>query len=370
MISWRSANLAEVLTLQRGHDLPSQNRKPGKVPIIGSFGITGFHDAPKYKGPGVAIGRSGASIGVATYCKLDYWPLNTCLFVTDFRGNDPRWIYYLLESIDFAGYNSGSAQPSLNRNYLTNIQVPLPPLAEQRAIAEVLGALDDKIESNRRAVHLLDEIMESEYGASSNNIGISANEVLTPILGGTPRRNEDTYWNGGIPWASAKDVTANEGSVILRTVETITIEGVANSAAKVLPAGATVLTARGTVGAMARLGSPMSFNQTCYGLLPNEGVDPLEVYWSMRQAVGELKRMSHGTVFDTITKATFTSLQLRLPHPEIRKKLCDRFRTFDGSLQNFLRESEKLSELRDTVLPELLSGRLRTYKAFELVEAL
>lgn len=151
MSSWDDTTLAEVVTLQRGHDLPTTSRGTGTVPVIGSFGITGYHDVAKYSGPGVAIGRSGASIGVATYCRDDYWPLNTCLFVKDFKGNAPRWVYYLLDSIDFSGYNSGSAQPSLNRNYLAHIPVGLPPFDEQQGIAAVLGAVDDKIESNRRA---------------------------------------------------------------------------------------------------------------------------------------------------------------------------------------------------------------------------
>lgn len=154
MASWTPTSLADVLTLQRGHDLPTTQRRNGSVPVIGSFGITGYHDKAKYPGPGVAIGRSGASIGVATYCPEDYWPLNTCLFVKDFKGNDRRWAYYLLDSIDFTGFNSGSAQPSLNRNYVADIPVALPPIDEQRGIAATLGALDDTVTSNWRVIHL------------------------------------------------------------------------------------------------------------------------------------------------------------------------------------------------------------------------
>src|SRR4051794_24804247 len=105
---WRSCTLADALTLQRGMDLPAHQRQSGDVPILGSFGITGWHSRAACTGPGVTIGRSGASIGVATYTTRDYWPLNTTLYVKDFRGNDPRFIYYLLKSIDFRAYNSGS----------------------------------------------------------------------------------------------------------------------------------------------------------------------------------------------------------------------------------------------------------------------
>jgi type I restriction enzyme S subunit len=87
--------------------------------------------------------------------------LNTCLFVRDFHGNDPRWVYYLLDSIDFSSFNSGSAQPSLNRNYLAQIPVALPLAGEQRAISAVLGAIDDKIESNRRALTIASELLDA-----------------------------------------------------------------------------------------------------------------------------------------------------------------------------------------------------------------
>jgi type I restriction enzyme S subunit len=159
MGEWSQTTLGEVVQLQRGHDLPTQDRRPGPVPIVGSFGITGWHDTAKAKGPGVTIGRSGASFGTAAYVDGDYWPLNTCLYVTDFRGNDPRWVFSLLHEIDFSGYNSGSAQPSLNRNFLAKIPVQKPPVDEQRRIAGVLGALDDLIEANRVQAERLDELV-------------------------------------------------------------------------------------------------------------------------------------------------------------------------------------------------------------------
>jgi type I restriction enzyme, S subunit len=150
---WCPTGLADVVTLQRGFDLPTQARHPGRVPILGSFGITGSHDQAPVRGPGVTIGRSGASIGVATYSAVDFWPLNTALYVKDFHENDPLWVYWLLHSIDFTGYNSGSAQPSLNRNFLTQIPINLPPVEEQSRIADVLGTLDDLIFVNRMLSH-------------------------------------------------------------------------------------------------------------------------------------------------------------------------------------------------------------------------
>lgn len=119
---------------------------------MGSFGVTGWHDEARCKGPGVTVGRSGASFGVVSRVSADYWPLNTSLFVEDFHGNDPTWTYWLLKQLDLKNYNSGSAQPSLNRNYIKHIPVLVPPHPEQERIAGVLGAFDDLIETNRRLI--------------------------------------------------------------------------------------------------------------------------------------------------------------------------------------------------------------------------
>src|SRR5438034_10860388 len=149
--SWRETTLGEFVRLQRGHDLPETDRRLGMVPIMGSAGQNGFHDTTKAKGPGVVIGRSGVgSMGVVTYCACDYWPHNTVLYVTDFLGNDERFTYYFLRHLNLRRFDSGSAQASLNRNYIYPIRIRVPERAEQRAIAHVLGMLDDKIELNRR----------------------------------------------------------------------------------------------------------------------------------------------------------------------------------------------------------------------------
>src|SRR5262249_42611410 len=160
---WVRCRLSDAIALQRGFDLPERSRRPGDVPVLGSCGVTGAHDVAKASGPGGTIGRSGGAVGVATYTTQDYWPLNTTLYVTDFRGNDPRFVYFLLRATDFGAYNSGSAQPSLNRNHIARLPVVLPPAAEQRAIAATLGSLDDKIEGNERIAAAGERLLRASY---------------------------------------------------------------------------------------------------------------------------------------------------------------------------------------------------------------
>ncbi len=130
---------------------------------MGSAGPNGTHSDALAKGPGVVVGRSGASIGRVHYSAVDYWPHNTCLYVTDFLGNNPRFAYYFLQTLNLASYNSGSAQPSLNRNFVYTIPVRVPARAEQDQIVETLRALDDRITLLRETSATLEAIAQAMF---------------------------------------------------------------------------------------------------------------------------------------------------------------------------------------------------------------
>ena len=154
---WLETTLGKVVTLKRGYDLPQRERGHGSVPVVSSSGITDYHSESKVSGPGVVTGRYG-TLGQVFFIPGDFWPHNTALYVQDFKGNDPRFINYLLQSLDFSAYSDKTAVPGLNRNHLHEGLVRIPAsIDEQRAIAHILGTLDDKIELNRR----MNETLES-----------------------------------------------------------------------------------------------------------------------------------------------------------------------------------------------------------------
>ena len=130
------------MTFQRGFDLPSGRRKKGTIPIVSSGGFSGYHDVARAKQPGIVIGRYG-SIGNIFYIEEDYWPLNTTLFVKDFKSNYPLFIYYLLHTIRFEEHNGKTGVPGVNRNDLHSICVLLPPFFEQIKISTILSTWDD-----------------------------------------------------------------------------------------------------------------------------------------------------------------------------------------------------------------------------------
>ncbi|AVB31017.1 TPA: restriction endonuclease subunit S [Proteus mirabilis] len=161
---WQQIPLGQLISLQRGHDLPTQNRVNGQIPVMGSSGLTGWHNVSKCTGPGVVIGRSGNSMGVVSYSDSDFWPLNTCLYVTDFKGNDEKYIYYMLQQIDFDKFNSGSAQKSLNRNavYPYNVMATID-IEEQKSIGKILANFEDKITLNRQINQTLEQMAQTLF---------------------------------------------------------------------------------------------------------------------------------------------------------------------------------------------------------------
>lgn len=161
-MKWGSINFKDFVTLQRGYDLTKKQMKDGEYPVVGSSGIVGYHNDFKNIGPGIIVGRSG-SIGTLRYIKEDYWAHNTSLWVKDYKGNLPKFVYYLFHTINFKNYNSGGAVPSLNRNLLDNIKVNVPPLPIQKKIASILSVYDDLIENNLRRIELLEKAARELY---------------------------------------------------------------------------------------------------------------------------------------------------------------------------------------------------------------
>ncbi|WP_430303020.1 restriction endonuclease subunit S, partial [Pseudomonas aeruginosa] len=160
--SWKELNLGDVIELKRGYDLPKGKRSVGVIPIVSSSGISDFHSEAMVKGPGVVTGRYG-TIGEVFYIDGDFWPLNTTLYVCDFKGSDPRFISYFLRTLDFQAYSDKGAVPGVNRNHLHTAKVRIPALPVQKAIARILDALDSKIDLNHRINQTLEAMAQAIF---------------------------------------------------------------------------------------------------------------------------------------------------------------------------------------------------------------
>lgn len=160
--------LGDVIELQRGYDLPKYEFKEGNIPVIGSNGIIGYHDIYKHEAPGVITGRSG-TIGKVIYIEKPFWPHNTSLFVKDFKGNEPKFIYYLLQGIDLKGLSDNTtAVPSLDRKNAYLLDISLPSPETQRQIVEKLDRQMQALENVRllkfEAQKRIEEILAGVWG--------------------------------------------------------------------------------------------------------------------------------------------------------------------------------------------------------------
>lgn len=161
-MSWQEIEFKNFITLQRGFDLPKSQMNGGNIPVLGSNCIIGYHNVHKVEPPGVVTGRSG-TLGLVQYTEQPFWPHNTSLWAKNFKGNDPKFVYYKLQTLNLERFNGGASVPTLNRNVLDTLKIRKPPLAAQQKIAAILSAYDDLIDNNRRRIHLLEQAARLLY---------------------------------------------------------------------------------------------------------------------------------------------------------------------------------------------------------------
>ena len=396
---WAEMPLGDVITLQRGFDLPSQNRKPGKVPIVSSSGISDYHSEVGVKGPGVVTGRYG-TIGQVFLIKEDYWPLNTTLWVKDFHGNDPHFASYLLRTVDFQSCSDKSSVPGVNRNDLHRIPVLLPPLAEQKAIAAVLGALDDKIELNRRMNATLEAMARALFQSWFVDFDpvrakldgrppaaldpATAAAALVPAafqdspLGHIPTGWEviplyDTaQWVNGAAFKNEDFCAAGEGLPVIKIAELKDGIGTQTKwcqrdagADKIIDTGDLVYSWSGSpdtsLEAFLWSGGRGLLNQHIFKVISATVAEKRFVYYLLqylRPVLVETARNKQTTGLGHVTIADMKRLLVCMPSKAVLAAFDRNIAPiFDKAFTNTL-ESRTLATLRDTLLPKLLSGEL------------
>lgn len=183
-------------------------------------------------------------------------------------------------------------------------------------------------------------------------------EMVELIGGGTPKKSEPSFWNGDICWFSVKDAPKEGNVFVVDTEDKITEEGLNRSSTKLLPLGTTIITARGTVGKLALAGIPTAMNQSCYGVVGNDGTGPYLNYLRLQRAVDNLQQNTHGAVFDTITRSTFEAVNQARACLALRQRFEQLVQPLFDAIKNNVLHSDTLCATRDSLLPKLLSGEL------------
>ena len=368
-MEWKEVRLGDILNFRRGHDLPHSAMKPGNIPVAGSNGIIGYHDTATPIKPILTIGRSG-NVG-KPYFYEEAWAHNTTLYVDDFKGNDPKFLYYLCQTMPFANFGGGSAVPTLNRNHIHPLETKIPVKVEdQRRIASILSSLDRKIELNNKINADLEEMaqaifknwfvdfepfkdgkfVDSELGMIPEGWKVGTlDEIADITMGQSPAGNSlNEKGEGMIFYQGSSDFGFRFPSIRVFTTEPKRL-AVANSV---------LFSVRAPVGDINVAKEECCIGRGVASIKSKYGHDSYLFYTmkSLRKLFDSFD--GEGTVFGSINKKTLSAIQILLPSDGIVEQFNNVASSFDDRIRSLSDENSRLSLLRDTLLPRLMSGEL------------
>ena len=351
-MSWRETTLGEITDLKRGFDLPKSQRLQGDVPVYSSSGITGSNSTAAVEGPCVITGRYG-TIGEVFFSGGPCWPLNTALYSTEFNGNNPRFIYYLLQTIPWQGYTTASAVPGVNRNHVNLCTVKIPDRATQDAIVEVLDSIVDKIALNNRLNDYLEQLVDGKFQELFGGLNFNAtlSDVAEITMGQSPAGSSYNEEGAGIIFYQGR----GEFGWRFPKRRLYTTEP-----KRLACEGDVLMSVRAPVGDLN-----VAFENCCIGrgLAAIHSETPSFALYLMRFLKPQLEAYNgEGTVFGSINGKALKSLEVALPsHNEVMQ-----FESFAAPIDALIRSNEnetrKLNNLRNYLLPKLMSGEIDVSK--------
>lgn len=277
------------------------------------------------------------------------------------EGFYPPYVYHYMTSPQFQeelrARATGTTVPGLRQPELLKCSIQYPGYLEQKRIADTLSALDNKIASNTKINHHLEQIAHTSFRSWFVDFEPTKpfTEVAQVLGGGTPKTTNNEYWNGPIPFFTPKDT---QSLYVLATEKTLTEAGLSCCNSPLYPKNTVFVTARGTVGKVAIAGVPMAMNQSCYALIGKSGYGQHFVYHLALEAVESLKHKASGAVFDAIVTRDFESEMVVAPPVDAVDKFEKKIKPIYDAFLNNANESVCLATLRDTLLPRLMSGEL------------
>jgi len=379
-MNWNKVKFKKFITLQRGFDLPISEMKDGEIPVLGSTGIIGYHNKVKVNSPGVVTGRSG-TIGLVQYADKPYWPHNTSLWVKDFKENNPKFIYYKLQTLKLNRFKGGASVPTLNRNNLDNLLVQIPDIPIQEEIASTLSAYDNLIDTNRRRIQLLEEaarllfrewfvyfrfpgyekvkIVDGEpEGWKTSTVkdcisfisrGPSLDYISEGEDDGIPVLNQRCIRNGEIDLDSvehAKEVSLKQQDLYLKKFDILI-----NSMGK------------GTLGRVSRnlsINHPMIIHNCITVVRANENIfNQTILFYRLCAAQTYLETMGLGSTGQTsLKKEVIERIKILIPPEELRDRFNSIIKPIWIKVGALKIQNKKLTQARDLLLPRLMSGEI------------
>lgn len=372
-MEWKEVTISDIANLKNGKKRPSES---GVIPVFGGNGIMDYVNS--FNGEDtIVIGRVGAYCGCVYLSKGKCWVSDNAIAAKAKEGNDNEYLYYLLSSLNLNHHHIGGAQPLMTQDIIGRIEVIVPKEKEdQRRIASILSSLDRKIELNNKINADLEEMaqaifknwfvdfepfkdgkfVDSELGKIPEGWKVGRlTDVIKLMPGGTPKTSEPLYWdNGTIPFFSPKDVN---GVYCFATEKHITETGLNKCSSNLYPKDTIFITCRGTVGKVCLAACDMAMNQSNYAIKAIDGYSQYYIFFLVKSVVERLIKKSNGAVFSAITSKDFDE-EILIPS---QKAVEDFTNVIDGFFRRIFTigtENSRLSLLRDTLLPRLMSGEI------------
>jgi len=433
---WREYRIGEIADIVGG-STPSTadpSNFNGDIPWLTPKDLSGPHDRYVSRGErnlsrkglescsaqllpaGTVLVTSRAPIGYAAIAKNPIATNQGFRNLIPKPGFDSEFLYYWVKAHveELQRYASGSTFQELTGTALAQIRICVPPLPEQRAIAHILGTLDDKIELNRRMSETLeamaralfkawfvdfepvrakmegrwqrgqslpglpahlydlfpDRLVESELGEIPEGWEVKRIGDLAEVFGGsTPRTDRSEYWEGGTHhWVTPKDLSALSVPVLLDTERKITDAGLSQISSGLLPKGTVLLSSRAPIGYLAIAEVPVAVNQGFIAMKPRPGISNLFLLRWASAAQEEIVSHANGSTFLEISKSSFRTIRVVSPSSSIMNAFDRISRPMYRKVVENERESRTLAALRDALLPKLIRGEIRVKEAERFVQ--
>ena len=379
--SWVVKKYNDITNMEYGENLPKKDRIEGEFPVYGSSGITGWHNDYHIEPPGIIVGRKGT---LETHWSDEKFNvIDTAYYINEKCINhdsvDIRYLMYNLKTFEFQILESGSAVPSLSRDDFYNETVAIPPIDEQKKIISILEKIDNKIETNDRINDILEEMAQalfeswfidfepynkfkkSELGQIPDEFEVTeVRDICSQIRnGGTPKRSNENYWGGKTPWIKTGELN---GEVITDTEEKVTDLGIEESNCPIVDENTVLVALYGaSVGNTGLTKIPATFNQACCSLQAKEKVGYGFVFQLLKHLKPRLKQLSRGSAQQNISQGIIKEQKLALPPEDDLRRFRELVHPMYVQMNSITVQTQKLSKLRDILLPKLMSGEIRVY---------
>ena len=429
---WQETTLGEFCPFSYGKNLPKKVRDNlGKVPVFGSNGVVGHHSKPLIQDRGIIIGRKG-TVGTVTFSSVPFWPIDTTFYISEDSHRDLRYTFYLLKSLRMEHMNADSAVPGLNRNAAHARKITIPPLPEQKAIAHILGSLDDKIELNRRMNETLEAMAQAlfkswfvdfdpvidnalaagnaipdelkEKAAIRQRLGDKQKSLPDDIRrlfpsefayteemgwvpkewevskvgqeveitgGGTPNKKDESFWSEGAnAFCTPKDMSISPSTILLKTQFQLTDKGVSKVSSGQLSPGAVLISSRAPIGYLVITNIPVTINQGIIAMLKQAQFSELFLFCWAKCNMNEMLLRANGSTFLEINKKNFRNIPFLVPSKDILTAFNNLTNEFIMRITSCSKEIQSLRFFRDNLFSKLLAGEIRIQKTDKILEKL